>query len=73
MLSLLLSVRGRVMGDVVQFKKKSAAEKHKGKTLCRSGFHKWVVVTDKQFDVKQGRLVTVYQCSRCGEQKVKAH
>ncbi|MBF28597.1 MAG: hypothetical protein CL447_01975 [Acidimicrobiaceae bacterium] len=40
------------MGDVVQFKKKSAAEKHKGKTLCRSGFHKWEVVTEKQFDVE---------------------
>ncbi len=61
------------MGDVVQFKKKSAAERHKGKTLCRSGFHKWEVVTEKQFDVKQGRLVTAYRCSRCGEKKVKAH
>lgn len=47
-------------------------EKHKGKTLCRSGFHKWDVVKEKQFDVKQGKLVTVYRCSRCGEQKVEA-
>ncbi len=61
------------MGDVVQFKKKSAAEKHKGKTLCRSGFHKWQVETKNQFDVKQGKLVTLYKCARCGEQKVKAH
>ena len=58
--------------NVVPFKRPSAAQKHKGKSLCRSGFHKWVIVTEKQFDVKQGRLVTVYKCSRCGEQKVKA-
>lgn len=61
------------MGEVVQFKRPSAAEKHKGKTLCRSGFHKWAVVQEKQFDVKQGKLVTLYRCQRCGEQKVKAH
>lgn len=61
------------MGEVIQFKRPSAAEKHKGKTLCRSGFHKWAVVQEKQFDVKQGKLVTVYRCERCGEQKVKAH
>ncbi len=60
------------MGDVVRFKRPTAADKHKGKTLCRSGFHKWQVVKEKQFDVRQGRLVTVYQCQRCGERKVKA-
>lgn len=61
------------MGEVIQFKRPSAAEKHKGKTLCRSGFHKWAVVQEKQFDVKQGKLVTLYRCQRCGEQKVTAH
>lgn len=60
------------MGDVVPFKRPTLSEKHKGRTLCREGFHKWKVVTDKKFDVKQGRLVTVYQCARCGAQKVKA-
>ncbi len=60
------------MGDVLQFKRPSAAEKHKGKTLCRSGFHKWQVVNEKKFDVKQGKLVTVYICKRCGKQKVEA-
>ena len=57
------------MGDILVFKKKTAAEKHKGKTLCRSGFHKWKILTEKKFDVKQGKLVTVYQCERCGKQK----
>ncbi len=61
------------MGDVVPFRRPTAAEKHKGKTLCRSGFHKWQVVKEKQFDVRQGKLVTVYRCARCGQQKVEAH
>ncbi len=64
--------KGGFMGDVIQFKKPSPVEKHKGKTLWGSGFHKWEVVKEKQFEVKQGKLVTVYRCSRCGEQKVEA-
>ncbi len=60
------------MGDVLPFKRPSAQEKHKGKTLCRSGFHKWVVVKENQFDVKQGRLITLLRCSRCGQEKVEA-
>jgi hypothetical protein len=60
------------MGDVLPFKKISPFDKHKGKTLCKSGFHKWVVVQEKQFDVKQGKLVTIYQCARCAERKVEA-
>lgn len=61
------------MGEVIPFKKPKLKDKFKGKTLCREGFHKWVVVTDNKFDVKQGRLVTVYRCQRCGEQKTRAH
>jgi len=57
------------MGEVVPFVKKKAAEKHKGNTLCRRGFHKWQVLTEQQFDVKQGRLVTVFKCHRCGKLK----
>jgi hypothetical protein len=26
----------------------------------------------RQFDVKQGRLVTRYRCERCGKEKVRA-
>lgn len=58
-----------IMADILIFKKKTPAEKHKGKTLCRSGFHKWVILTDRTFDVQQGKLVTVFQCKRCGKQK----
>ncbi|MEP4484557.1 MAG: hypothetical protein ABJ013_02905 [Halioglobus sp.] len=61
------------MADILPFKKVSLQEKHKGKTLCKHGHHKWVVDKVKQFDVKQGRLVTVYRCSRCDKQRVKSH
>ncbi len=59
------------MGDILQFKKPSLAEKHKGKTLCSRGFHKWRILQEKQFDVKQGKLVTLYRCSRCGKTKTE--
>ncbi len=54
------------MGDVVPFRKPSLAERSKGVTLCANGFHKWEVWKRQRFDVKQGRLVTVYRCTRCG-------
>lgn len=61
------------MGDVVPFKRPKPSEKHKGKSLCRSGFHKWVIEQDKRFDVKQGKLVTAYRCERCGKTKTEIH
>lgn len=57
------------MGDVIPFKKPKASEKHKNKTLCKSGFHRWRIAKQKQFDVKQGKLVTAYRCERCGASK----
>jgi hypothetical protein len=60
------------MTNVLPFKRPSLFEKHKGKTLCKSGFHKWKIKTNQQFDVKQGRLVTVSECERCGATKVEA-
>lgn len=47
--------------------KKRAEEK----TLCDSGFHKWQVVKQSQFDVKLGKLVTVEQCQRCGHRRTR--
>lgn len=60
------------MAIILPFKRKSLQDKHRGKSLCREGFHKWQVVTAKQFDVKQGRLVTVSECARCGVRKTEA-
>lgn len=59
------------MADILPFKK-PAVKKGKGSSLCREGHHKWKVVTAQKFDVKQGRLVTVFSCQRCGKRKVKA-
>lgn len=61
------------MSNILPFRRLTAAGKHKGKTLCRSGFHKWQIVTEKTFDVRRGLLVTAYKCVRCGEEKVEAH
>ncbi|MGZ5051168.1 MAG: hypothetical protein ACXWF8_00320 [Methylobacter sp.] len=63
--------RGVIMGEVIQFKRPKVSELHKGKTLCRSGFHKWEILQEKQFDVKQGKLITVYRCKRCAIIKTK--
>jgi len=53
------------MGEVVKIKafKRARAE---AKTLCNSGFHKWQPLTERSFDVKQGKLVTSEHCVRCG-------
>jgi len=56
------------MGDVVPFRKPAA----RPKGMCQHGFHKWKIWQNKQFDVQKGKLVTVYKCERCGEQKVEA-
>jgi hypothetical protein len=61
------------MGDVLPFKRPSLAARGKQRTLCKSGFHKWEVVTENRFDVKAGRLVTQYRCVRCGAEKTTAH
>ncbi|BAU47216.1 ABC transporter permease [Sulfurifustis variabilis] len=59
------------MGEVIKFRRPSARERAERKTLCETGFHKWRVVTEKKFDVKRGRLVTLYRCARCGKEKTK--
>lgn len=61
------------MGDVIPFKRQKLSDKHKGKTLCANNHHKWEVCKKKQFDSREGKLVTVYRCIRCGKEKVKAH
>lgn len=60
------------MGKIVPFRKPQAAKHHKGATLCRHRRHKWVVDNDRPFDVKDGRLVTRYRCSRCKATRTEA-
>ena len=59
------------MGEVIKFRRPRPAEQHGGNTLCRSGFHKWEIVQEKRFDVRQGKLVTYYRCKRCGITKTE--
>jgi len=60
------------MSKVVQFRRPKASEKHRGNTLCRRGFHKWQAEPGTPFDVKSGKLVTRYRCSRCGATRTEA-
>ena len=59
------------MGKIVKFERRSLRELAEGKTLCKSGFHKWKIITERKFDVKSGKLVTLLRCERCGEEKTK--
>jgi hypothetical protein len=59
------------MGDVIKFKRPSARAKNDGRTLCGSGFHKWKTATERRFDVKQGKLVTIERCERCGKTRTR--
>lgn len=56
------------MSNVLPFRKPAAPPKG----LCQHGFHRWQILQEKQFDVQQGKLVTVWRCERCGERKIKA-
>lgn len=47
------------MGEAVRFRRPRPSGKHKGKTLSQHGFHKWAVLKESVFDVKDGRLVTI--------------
>src|SRR3569623_2840819 len=67
----LLSEGQRSMGDVIPFKRTPPSDKFKHRGLCRSGFHKWEVLTERRFDVKQGKLLTASRCARCGATKTE--
>jgi len=69
------------MADVVSLqaaaKRKAARDKAalkdraRGQTLCRRGFHKWQVDQRKQFDVREGKLITVLRCERCAATRTR--
>ncbi|PLY16528.1 MAG: hypothetical protein C0631_03395 [Sedimenticola sp.] len=61
------------MAEIIPFKRPKASERHKGNTLCRQGHHKWQLDKESVFDVTQGKLVSRYQCSRCGKIKNQAN
>lgn len=59
------------MAEILPFKRPKASEKHKGKSLCKHGHHKWVLDKESVFDSKSGKLVTRYRCARCNATRVK--
>ncbi|HEX4910640.1 MAG TPA: hypothetical protein VFV64_07760 [Permianibacter sp.] len=60
------------MSKVVSFQKAKQARQKVISPLCREGFHKWQPVKNTGFDVKQGKLVTLLRCERCGAEKTEA-
>jgi len=60
------------MADILPFKARKASERHRGNTLCRNGHHKWRLDKQSVFDVKLGKLVSRYCCTRCGRIKTSA-
>jgi hypothetical protein len=59
------------MGDVIKFQRPPPRAQRDGRTLCNSGFHKWKPMAERRFDVKQGKLVTVERCERCGKTRTR--
>ncbi len=59
------------MSNVIQFKKPRLQDKYKGRSLCKSDFHKWEVLKTP-FDVKKGKMLSTYRCSRCGKTKTES-
>lgn len=60
------------MSKVVSLEKARKARQKTISPLCREGFHKWQPVKTTGFDVKQGKLVTLLRCARCGAEKTEA-
>ncbi len=58
------------MTHVIQLREARRARADR-QTLCRSGFHRWQVETHARFDVREGKLLTVERCRRCGEQRTR--
>lgn len=54
------------MADILPFKKPALKERARQRTLCSRGFHKWEIERQNPFDVRRGKLITVYRCTRCG-------
>jgi len=57
------------VSDILPFRKPDLKERARARILCGYGLHRWRIVQEKQFDVRMGRLVTMYRCSRCGAVK----
>jgi hypothetical protein len=62
------------MAEIIPFKP-AKKKKHSAPTrsaLCQNGHHRWAVWQKKPFDVKAGKLITIYRCERCGAERSEA-
>lgn len=59
------------MADILPFQRKPKTAP-KRSSLCENGHHRWAVWQRKPFDVKQGKLITIYRCERCGAERSEA-
>ena len=59
-----------IVGNILEFKR-PPKNYGCGNTLCNEGHHKWLIVQDKQFDSQSGKLVTLFECSRCKKKKTQ--
>lgn len=55
------------MAEILQFRPR----KPRKLGLCQHGFHAWKICNEKRFDVKAGKLVTAYECTRCGANRTE--
>jgi hypothetical protein len=61
------------MADIIPFARKPAKkDAPKRSVMCQNGHHRWVVWKKKPFDVKQGKLITIFRCERCGAERSEA-
>jgi hypothetical protein len=60
------------MADILPFQRKPKDKITKRSALCANGHHRWVVWQNKPFDVKRGKLITIYRCERCGAERSEA-
>ena len=58
------------MTNVVNLKK-VRQKRAEQKTLCDSGFHKWKTLSERRFDVKEGKLISAERCKRCGKERTR--
>ncbi len=58
-----------------QLKQKKTSQKDSGRKriMCKNGHHKWKIIKARRFDVKEGKLATLYECTHCGETKTEYH
>jgi len=59
------------VSNILPFKPR-AKKKPKRSTLCENNHHKWEVEKQSQFDVKNGKLVTIEKCSKCGQKRIRS-